>query len=458
MRGCCRCSWRRTGWPSRTRNREELFFPAWKRARSIHHPSASITLHPLSSSVHHHQSFTRVSSTCNRHQSPIIIIIIDHHHESPVMPHSCRTQTACERRGNTRKGFEDFGLKSSSGEGLRTFDGRPGHESGLGCRICAVFALDSGTSEAWGLKVCLGSSRVCPGRMGDRPVGWVTVRHGARSSPRPGTAPGGGQSFGKRNGSRTCQVQIFGRADNNLGRDRVLEPRLEGVHLQVMVRSIVRSWVCLQPAVERTAKARPHQSGKCLGTFVGKLRHESGSGCRLCAVFALDSDPATDVSLMPLLSTPKDVVRTAFFNVNPASYALNQVVRVKTIDGNGHFCNYTTPDGLISKVSHCHLPPPSVPLYVPRRRPLPPTPHLPLLPTLLPASIGDREPSAPQQTPLCTTTPHTHPPPSVAAPLGSVVEAGSYLRRTDSCVTQLKAPDLVGTVTRAKKKKKCDDG
>mmetsp|Transcript_64643 Transcript_64643/g.153194 ORF Transcript_64643/g.153194 Transcript_64643/m.153194 type:complete len:191 (-) Transcript_64643:28-600(-) len=28
-----------------------------------------------------------------------------------------------------------------------------------------------------------------------------------------------------------------------------------------------------------------------------------------------------------------------------------QVVRVKTIDGNGYFCNYTTPDGLISKVN-----------------------------------------------------------------------------------------------------------
>ena len=35
-----------------------------------------------------------------------------------------------------------------------------------------------------------------------------------------------------------------------------------------------------------------------------------------------------------------------------------------------------------------------------------------------------------------------------------VTEAGSYVRLIDSCITQLKAQDLLGPVTRAKKKKK----
>ena len=33
-------------------------------------------------------------------------------------------------------------------------------------------------------------------------------------------------------------------------------------------------------------------------------------------------------------------------------------------------------------------------------------------------------------------------------------EAGSYLRLVDSCITQLEAQDLLGPVTRVKKKKK----
>ena len=35
-----------------------------------------------------------------------------------------------------------------------------------------------------------------------------------------------------------------------------------------------------------------------------------------------------------------------------------------------------------------------------------------------------------------------------------VTEAGSYLRLIDFCITQLKAQDLPGSVTRVKKKKK----